>query len=115
MSKENKEGLITASGFFNGSSTKGNFDVQLKFKFPESELANSIQFLAAIGKRMKMIAIVDEDKINLGIFSIQQMKIDRDANNTITFKSNKDDAFVEEVSKLLVEEAQITLKAKILE
>ena len=67
MSKENKEGLITASGFFNGSSTKGNFDVQLKFKFPESELANSIQFLAAIGKRMKMIAIVDEDKINFSM------------------------------------------------
>ena len=112
--KENKEGLITASGFFNGSTTKGNFDVQLKIKFPESQLANSIQFLAAIGKRMKMIAMVDEEKVNLGVFSIQQIKIDMNANNLITFKSNKDEAFVDEISKLLIEETQIVLKAKII-
>lgn len=105
--------IIQANGYFNGSTTKGNFDVQLKFKFPESELANALQFVAGIGRRLQVLAIVEKEKLKLGQYTVQQIKIDRDANSYVVLKSNKDDTFVGEFSKLLVEEAMITLKAKI--
>lgn len=106
--------VIQANGYFNGSNTKGNFDVQLKFKFPESELANALQFVAGIGRRLQVIAVIEKEKLKLGQYTVQQIKIDRDANCSIVLKSNKDDTFVDEFSKLLVEEAIITLKAKVL-
>ena len=53
-----KENVISATGYFDGSNSKGNFDVQLKAKFTESELADSLQFVAGIGKMLNLIAVV---------------------------------------------------------
>lgn len=112
MSKEN---VISAVGYFDGSSSRGNFDVQLKAKFPESQLANSMQFIAGIGKTIYLVAIVEEEKVKLGKFNVYSIRIDRDGNCTITFKSNKDSVFIEDFSKLMIDEATIEFKAKILE
>lgn len=106
--------VISATGYFDGINTKGNFDVQLKVKFYESELLNALQFVSGIGKRIKMLAIIEDTKIQIGQFTVFSMKIDRDANCTIVFKSNKDDAFIDEFSKLMVDECSITIKAAIL-
>lgn len=108
------ENVISAVGYFDGSNSKGNFDVQLKAKFTESELANALQFVAGIGKRLNLMAIVENEKVKLGQFTVYNIRIDRDGNCYITFKSDKDSSFVESITKLMVDEATITYKAKII-
>lgn len=106
--------LIKAVGYFNGHNSKGNFDVQLKMRFPERSLPEALQFVAGIGKKIQLIADVNGNKIKLGKFTVYNLKIDRDANCDITFKSNIDNALVDNFSGLMVEEAEILLKAKVL-
>ena len=113
---EEKE-VIKVTGFLDGQNVKGNSEINFSMTFPEGELANALQFVAAIGKRLKMIAFVNgnEDlKYNLGVFSIDNMKIDKNANCKVKFKSSVDQSFVGNFSKLLVEEASILLKCKIM-
>ena len=109
------DNVIQASGYFDGNSLKGNFDVQLRFKFFEENLANALQFVAGIGKRISLIAIVEENKKKLGIFTVYNMKIDKNAVCTVTFKSSASDSFIDEFSCLMIEGAKIILKAKVLE
>ena len=113
---EEKE-LIIATGYFDGQSSKGNFDVSFKMSFPEGELANALQFVAAIAKQVKLVAFINGNsdlKIPLGIFYVDSIKIDRNANCKIQFKSTVENCFVNNFSKLLVDEASIMLKGKIL-
>lgn len=115
MSKEN-ENIITATGFFGGSNMKGTYDVDLVMKFPEEQLTNAVQFIAAIGKTIKLIAMVDEIKLKLGTFRIHSLNIDRDANSKIKFKSMVDNCDINCISQLMInEETPIVLKAKIVE
>lgn len=114
MPKENN--VIEATGFFGGSSMKGTYDVDLTVKFPEYQLTNAIQFLAGIGKDIKIIAQVNEIKLKLGTFKIYSLNIDRDANTKIRFKSMIDHCDVNSISQLMIdEETPIVLKAKIVE
>lgn len=110
-----KENVISAIGYFDGSNSKGNFDVQLKAKFTESELANSLQFVAGIGKMINLIAVVEGNKVKLGKFTVYSIRVDKDGNCTVTFKSNKDSVFIEDFSKIMIDEATIEFKAKILD
>ena len=115
MSKEN-ENIVTATGFFGGSNMKGTYDVDLVMKFPEEQLTNAVQFIAAIGKTMKIVAAVNEIKLKLGTFRIHSLNIDRDANTKIKFKSMIDNCDVNCISQLMInEETPIVLKAKIVE
>ena len=57
------ESVISASGYFDGQTSRGNFDVQLKAKFAPEELANALQFVAGIGKRIQLLAIVENEKV----------------------------------------------------
>ena len=91
------ESVISASGYFDGQTSRGNFDVQLKAKFAPEELAN-----------------VENEKVKLGQFNVYTIRIDRDANCFVTFKSNVDSSYVENFSQLMVDEAVITFKAKII-
>ena len=114
MSKENN--VIEATGFFGGSNMKGTYDVDLTFKFPEYQLSNAIQFIASIGKEMKMIAQINDQKIKLGTFRIYSLNVDRDANTKIKFKSMIDHCDISNISLLMIdEETPIVLKAKIVE
>ena len=108
------ESIISASGYFDGQTSRGNFDVQLKAKFAPEELANALQFVAGIGKRIQLLAIVEGEKVKLGQFNVYTIRIDRDANCFVTFKSNVDSSYVENFSQLMVDEAVITFKAKVL-
>lgn len=109
------EGVIQANGYFDGYTSRGNFDVQLKAKFSNEELANALQFVAGIGKRISLIADVEGNKVKLGKFNVYALRIDRDGNCYITLKSNIDNAFVDNFSQLMVEEAVITYRAKVLD
>ena len=115
MANEKNEGIISAVGYFDGQSSRGNFDVQLKAKFSNEQLPSALQFVAGIGKRLNLIAFVAEEKVKLGQFNVYSIRIDRDANCYITFKSNIDSVYPDNFSKLMVDEAVITFKAKVIE
>lgn len=115
MAKNEASDLIKAVGYYDGNSARGNFDVQLKVKFMNSELANALQFVAGIGNHVILIAEVEGQKVKLGNFNIYNVRIDRDGNCNITFKSNIEQCFVGNFEKLMVEEAQILFKAKVIQ
>lgn len=109
--------LIVATGYFDGHNIKGNMDITFKMSFPEGDLPNALQFVAAIAKQVKLIAYINGDsnlKVPLGIFAVDSIKIDRNANCKIQFKSTIENCFVNNFAKLLEEEASIMLKGKIL-
>lgn len=109
--------MIQATGFFAGMNSKSNFDVSFKMEFPSPELANALQFVAGIGRSAKLEALINgetDGEFSLGMFSVDSIKIDRNARCKIQFKSNTEDCTIENISKLLVDEAIILLKAQIL-
>ena len=112
MAKED-DSLITAIGVFAGNSAKGNFDIELKFLFTEENLSEALQFVAGIGRHLKLIAIVNKEKVRLGTWGVYKLSVDRNAQTTVVFKTNKDDAFVENLSQLMVEDEEIEIKARI--
>ena len=109
-----KKNVIKATGYFDGQNSKGNFDVQLKAKFLADDLPDALQFVAGIGKRIQMVASVEGTKVKLGQFTVYSIRVDKDMNCFITFKSNVDSVYPDEFTKLMVEDAHITFMAKIL-
>ena len=107
--------VFSAQGYFAGHSCKSNFDVQFKMEFREDNLANALQFVTALGIPLMIVARVndEEEKIKLGKFYVYSVKVDKNANCTVVFKSTKDSCFVGNFERLLVDEAYITLKAKV--
>lgn len=112
MASENN--VISALGYFDGNQMKGNFDVQLKAKFMEQDLPDALQFVAGIGKRIKLMAQVENEKLKLGEFNVYSMRIDNNANCVITFRSNVDSVEMENLPKLVLDETPITFKAKVI-
>ena len=98
--------VIKAHGYFDGNSAKGNFDVQLKAKFVEEDLPSALQFVAGIGKKLKLLAKVNDEKVKLGRFTVYNIRIDRDANCTVTFKSNIDNVENENIPLLMGDEVE---------
>lgn len=113
MAKEN-DNLITAVGVFGGHSARGNFDVELKVIFTEAHLSSALQFVAGIGSHLKMIAYIGEQKIRLGTWGVYRLAIDRNAQTTVVFKTSMDQAFVDNLSKLMVEDEEIIFKAQVI-
>lgn len=107
--------VIQATGFYGGSTTRDNFDIELKMKFNEGEVLNAIKFIAGIGTNIKLIAKVDGENVKLGTWGVYKLSIDKNLMATVIFKTAKEHAFLENLSKLLVEETEITVKAKIIE
>ena len=112
--KVEDEELIKAVGFFYGASTKNNFDVELKIRFTESDLYDAIQFISGIGRHLKLLAVVDEEKVPLVIWGVNKLSIDKNAQTTISLKSTIENANMDNINKLLVEEQEIVLKAKVI-
>lgn len=108
------EKIVTATGYFDGSKTKSNFDIELCFKFPEAEIGNAMEFVMGIGGQLKLIAKVKDKKLKLGTFNLYNFSVDKDANSKVRFKSNIDMCDVNSFTELMVDdELPIELKAKI--
>lgn len=107
------ENVISAVGYFDGYRSKGNFDIELKAKFMSNDLPNALQFVAGISKRINLIALVEDQKVKLGQFTVYSLRVDANSNCFVTFKSNKDSCFPDVFDQLMVDEALITFKAKI--
>lgn len=111
-----KAEIIQAIGYFNGYKTKGTYDVELNFKFGEDQLPNVLQFLSGLGNDLSLLAVVYDEKVRLGSFSLYNLTVDRDANAKVRFKSNVDKCFINNFRSLLLdEETPIILKAKVVE
>ena len=110
----NESDVIKAVGYFNGHDSRGNFDVQLKAKFMADDLPNALQFVAGIGKQIRLVASVDDEKVKLGRFTVYSLRVDKDMNCFITFKSNVDSVYSDNFVKLMVEDAHIVFIAKVL-
>lgn len=118
MAKEKaKDNFIEATGYFNGVKTKKNFEIQLMAKFDEFNLADSLQFIAGIGKFFALEVFeteTEEEKlIPLGTFTIATIKVDRNGNAVIAFKTDKDQAIQENFVNLMQEETAFTFRANI--
>lgn len=120
MAKEKvkpEESFIEATGYFNGVRTKKNFEVQLSAKFNEMNLADSLQFIAGIGKPFVLEAIeaeTDEEAlIPLGTFTIGNIKVDRNGNSIITFKSDSDQVAQNNFVNLMREDTAFIFRANI--
>lgn len=108
--------VIQALGFFEGQTSKGNFDIKFKMSFRENEIGNALQFVATIGKEIAILAVVnDNDKVKLGKFSVYKVTVDKNLNCKVEFKSNINDCFVGNFERLMVDEATILLKCKVSE
>lgn len=115
--EEEKEKVIRAVGYFDGYKSKSNYDVEINFKFPDDELANALQFIAGIGKKLSLVAITGEEKNSnkLGTFTVYRCLVDKDANTKVRFKSNLGECFPEKFLTLAEPEDSIVLKARIVE
>ena len=107
------ESVIKASALYNGHSIKKNFDVELKLRFIDTQLANSLQFIAGIGQQVQLRAIINEEKLYLGLFNINSIRVDRDGNSFISFMSNSESVSLESIEKHLVEDTDIRIAGKI--
>lgn len=108
--------VIKVVGVYAGHSCKSNYDVELKFKFMESDLYDAIQFIAGIGKRLQLIALIGGAKIKLGVWTVYRMSIDRNAQTTVVLKTMKDAAFIDNIPKLITDDdVEITLAAKVID
>lgn len=112
LQKENE--LIKAIGVYAGHSAKGNFNIELKAIFTEEFVMDAIQFIAGIGRRLLLIAVVKDEKIKLGEWTVYNLKVDKNMQATITFKSNKDAANMGNMNRLLAEDEVITFVAKLI-
>lgn len=112
---EKSDELIVAKGIYGGHSARGNFDIELKATFTDAHVTEAIQFIAGIGQHLILLAFIGGEKVKLGIWSVYAVRVDRNLQTTVTFKTNKDLAKVDNLSKLLVEDEEITFKAKLTE
>lgn len=110
MAKE----MIKATGYFGGLNSKGTFDIQFKVKFCGGELADALQFTATIGSTLNMALSVGQGKPKqIGKFAMHAMKIGRDGDSVITFKSNIDSVNMEAfTADVFNDEENITVFAK---
>lgn len=109
-----KSEVIKAVGFYNGYSAKGNYDVELKVAFNESDLYDAVSFMAGIGRRLKLVAVVSEENIPLGLWNVYQIKIDHNARCTVSFRSNISYVKPENITKLMIDD-DFVVKAKLVE
>ena len=112
---EEKE-IIEVAGVLKSYRMKGMFDVELNFDFTEDQLANALQFMATIGKQIRLIAKIDQNSFKLGTFIFNSFKVDRDANSSLKLKSTKENCYMENLPSLATEEGKfVVLRAKIIE
>lgn len=111
-----KENTIKAIGYFGGLNSKGTFDVQFKVKFYGGDLSDALQFTTTIGNTLDMALSVGKGKPKrIGKFVLHAMKIGRDGDSVITFKSNIDSVNMEAfTADVFNDEENITVLAKVL-
>lgn len=82
---------IKAIGKYDGHGVKGNKSVDLKFKLRYSELTKAIQLLQLLNVDIKLTVKLDDEKPKgLGLFRLQEVKVDHDGESAIKLNSSLD-------------------------
>ena len=98
---------------FAGYSTKKNGDIDVKFKAPYSEIVNCVSLVRMIDRNIGVACKVNGGKpINLGIFYLNRLNIDRDGESTIVFNTELNSAEINNFAELLAPESIIHVLAK---
>lgn len=108
------ENTIKVTGVFRGSSVKENSCVSLKFGFLSTVLPAALQFVAGVGKKIKLGIFAEDSKYYLGEYWLYSFRMDRDGESVIEFRSDTDSVNLNNISMLAEIKAEIEIKAKIL-
>ena len=111
------ENDFIAVGIYNGHSVKNNYDVELKLVFTEEHLNEAQQLLSGLTCYMKIICKKLNEKINLGVWSLNKLLIDKNAQTKISLKSTTENADLEGIQKLISsveEEREIIFKIRLI-
>lgn len=99
-------------GTFDSMTTRPDGTVQMRFKFPYSEIANYSRLLLNLGREAKVLIVNEEDdRTHLGMVSIKQLVIDKDGEAKLTVVGEFSQMDPNGVSMML--ERQITFVTKV--
>lgn len=99
--KFKQKGIAT----FEGLSIGKNRTVQVKFKLRYDEILTSVELLQGLNNDITIHAkTAIGNPMNLGIFTIGEIKFDKDGNATIPFKSLVDNVNLDNICSLVDEE-----------
>ena len=116
MAKENE---FNAVGIYEGHSIKNNYDVELKLLFIEQHINEAIQFLAGFTKYSKIICKKNEEKLNLGTWSVYRLSVDKNLQTKVVLRTTYENANLESLNKLAInaddEIREIIFKVKIVD
>lgn len=98
-----REIKIKLEMYYNGHDIKSNGNVNLKFKCPYSELAESIQALQMLNNDIKVfVKLPDESKPKqLGVFRLKENKISSDGESALWFNSQVDYVEMRSVNEII--------------
>lgn len=111
------ENDFIAVGIYNGHSVKNNYDVELKLVFTEEHLNEALQLLSGLTFYMKIICKKLNEKINLGVWSLNKLSIDKNAQTKISLKSTTENVDLEGIQKLISsveEERELIFKIRLI-
>ncbi len=114
-----KESEFNAVGLYEGHSIKNNYNIELKLLFTEQHINEAIQFLAGFAKYMRIICKKNEEKLNLGTWSVYRLSVDKNLQTKIVLRTTYENVNLEHLNKLAGniddEIGEIIFKAKIVD
>jgi hypothetical protein len=105
--------ILTAIGQYNSFNIKNNKSVDLSFKFSYDERINIVKSITFVGQNIEIVAKKGGNKpVKLGLFTFQELKIDRDGESTIKFNSEVDYVYTENINEIVSKDELIKVKMK---
>lgn len=104
---KNEVVTVKTFAYYNGHNVKPNGSINLTFKCEYSELSNSVQMLQMLNNDITVVAkIASESKpIKIGSFRLKGVTIEDDGESKITFNSITDYVEIDNINKLISNEA----------
>ena len=100
-----KEVKVKAVGLYAGHSVKVNKAVDLGLKFNYDELQNYIQTIQMLNENVTLyVKLGDKKAQKIGMFTIKEIKIDKDGKGVLRFNSQIDYVEVDALNNLVGEE-----------
>lgn len=108
MNEENE--MLTLIGTFDNVNVRNDGIVNMRLKFPYSEIAKYTLLLLNIGIKLKAIIMAENEKIKLGNIIFKSLSINRDGEARFVIEGNSTEVQLEKIYLLL--DKAIVLKIK---
>lgn len=102
--------MIKLNGTFDNVSVKNNGTATMKIKIPMSEVASYIKLVTVIGRPIRAIAVVEDEKVKLGEVTFKQLSIDKDGEAKFAFDGYADTMELSKIYSLV--DKLVVLKLK---